>query len=152
MLENLGWLILLSLKDQVDIFDIFHDGIIIAFTNENGNINLEIEIHYLAELLNPQFNSFKVQLLGCKKFSYKAWDEGATPITDLPSVNMLSLGILSAKANADGSIVVSCWNNELGGELTIKTDDIIIYDQSNQLIDLPFLAELCDRNWSSFKN
>lgn len=58
---------------------------------------------------------------------------------------------MSAKSNSEGLIVVSCWNKELGGELTIKTEDIVLYDQSNNVIDLSFLENLYNKYWDGLE-
>lgn len=138
-----------TLDEQIDMFNMFHDGTIIALVKEENSINFEIDIPYLAELINPEFSSFKGKLMECTEFCYKEWDEDS-PIADLASIEKLDLGILDAKLHTEGSIVVSCWNSNLGGELTIKAEDIIIYDQSNRMISYKELIDLCHSYWCKF--
>lgn len=146
-----GGIVLPNVDEQIDIFNIFHDGTMISLNRIEDKLDIVVKIPFLAELLNPQFTFFRVQLVGCQEFQYKAWGEDIAPATDLPFIKNLELGILSAKSNSEGLIVVSCWNKELGGELTIKTEDIVLYDQSNNVIDLSFLENLYNKYWDGLE-
>ncbi|MBM7573646.1 hypothetical protein [Aquibacillus albus] len=117
---------------QIDVFNIFHDGTITNIFNSSGNIELKIEIQYLAEIINEKFNWFYCELVDCEEFLLEIWGDEKEHTSDLNTIIAYELEILDAHPSNDG-IFVSCRSDEIiGGNLHIKARNIKIYDESKK--------------------
>ena len=133
---------------QIDVFNIFHDGTITKIFNSSDNIQLKIEIKYLAEIINEKFNWFYCELVDCEEFLLEIWGDEKEYTSDLDTMIAYELEILDAHLSNDG-IFVSCRSDEIiGGNLLIKARNIKIYDESKKTISLDELANICHRYWS----
>lgn len=55
-----GGIVLPNVDEQIDIFNIFHDGTMISLNRIEDKLDIVVKIPFLAELLNPQFTFFRV--------------------------------------------------------------------------------------------
>lgn len=134
--------------NQIDIFNILHDGTIIGISNGSGNIELKIEIQYLAEMINEKFNYFYCELIKCERFLLEIWSDKKDYTSDWNTIIAYELEILDAHTSNKG-ISVSCRSDEIiGGNLHIKSRNIKIYDESKNEISLNELAHICHRYWN----
>jgi hypothetical protein len=132
---------------QANIFNIFHDGTITELCHINNDIELTIEIAYLAELINSSFRFFKVRLIKCEKCIFELWAEESQIIDNLDKIKNLELEILEAKLEDYLLKVVCAHEIEPGGILTISTEDILVYDESYQAISYEELDRICGLYW-----
>ncbi|WP_421381700.1 hypothetical protein ACOJQI_20810 [Bacillus salacetis] len=134
--------------NQIDIFNIFHDGTITNINKKMDTIHLEIEIQYLAEVINEKFNLFYCELVECEEFLLEIWGDEKEYTSDLNTMAAYELEILNAQSSNDG-ISVSCKSDEvIGGNLLIKTRSINLYDENKKEYSLDELAAVCRQYWS----
>lgn len=134
--------------NQIDIFNIFHDGTITDLSKKKDIIELEIEIQYLAEMINEKFNLFYCELIECEEFLLETWGDKKEYTSDLNTMVAYELGIMDAHSTNDG-IYVSCRSDEvIGGNLHIKTKNIKIYDENKMEYSLNELDSVCRKYWS----
>lgn len=138
------------LVNQADIFCIFHDGSFSSFIRNQGDVELTIDIQYLAELINPKYSMFKVKLRNCTKLGYHVWGEEHRIVADLNTLDKLDLEIANAEV-MNNYVAVKCYSavESCGGDLVFMTDDILIFDEGGQEISLDKLDEICKLYWSS---
>jgi hypothetical protein len=138
----------MNLESQANIFSIFHDGSFANFKTNNEDIEFTIEIHYLAQMINPRFNLFNGILRNCTKFEYHVWDQENSIIYNLDTLIKLDLEINDAKV-VDDHIEIICLTDDdnHGGNLIIKAEDIIISDEDNEEITVTNLTEICKAYW-----
>ncbi|GGI11645.1 hypothetical protein [Gottfriedia solisilvae] len=135
--------------EQKSVFNIFHDGTIIQFFESTKKISIEIEIEYLAELINQNFRSFICELINCEEINFKFWEENNNTVNDLEILKKYELEILEAE-EMDDKIVVKCLSNiNTGGNLYIKTESIKIYDKDKREISISKLAEVSHQYWNT---
>lgn len=137
------------LKNQADIFSIFHDGNFTKFIRNQRDVEFTIEIEYLAELINPIFSLFKGKLKNCTKLEYHVWGKEHVIIDNLNTLGALELEVLDAEVKGN-YIGVKCLDDKnYGGDLVIVTDGITIFDENNQEVTLNKLIEICKSYWDS---
>ncbi|MCG8575035.1 MAG: hypothetical protein MI810_09150 [Flavobacteriales bacterium] len=143
-----------------EVFSIFHDGSISAWELKDGQLNLTINCLYLAERISDNFEVFYLQLNNIEKLEFAIWpdQEDSTPPTILTDPKVFfdtDLEILSGKLN-DDCIEVSCAQHDTtagypGGELRLKADNIVVFDQDRNEIPFEQLDELCTAYWKAWK-
>ena len=94
-----------------DLFSIFHDGEIADYASADGTLELQIRIGYLAQMVSPASQGFRIVLHGVRDIEFTTWpkDAAAAPVTlrALPDIFQPSLDILSGEV-IDGRLVVIC--------------------------------------------
>jgi hypothetical protein len=127
----------------------FHDGTITQFLKGAKTISMEIEIEYLAELINKNFTSFICEFINCEEINFKFWEEDNKTINDLELLKKYELEIIEVE-EIDDIVVLKCLSNlNTGGNLYIKTEIIKIYDQEKREISISKLAEVSHQYWNS---
>lgn len=139
------------LEIQVDIFNNFHDGSISKFLRCNEDIDFIIDIRYLAETVNSKFALFSGKLKNCSKLEFILWGKEDEAIDDLKTLGTLDLEIISAKV-IDNKIAIGCYTSgsNCGGDLVLKADDIMIFDESGHEITRDELNNISHCYWNSF--
>lgn len=141
------------LQDINDLFVMLHDGTIVRAIDNNSNIELKVNIQYLAELINKDFEYLFVNLRNVQNLSFEAWTDEPLTIINPKEIFNLELAILSTEITETGNLIVhcSCFNsiNNLfsGGKLIFKCDDFEIMDEAHQSITLDKLKELTTHYW-----
>ncbi|WP_017298022.1 hypothetical protein [Nodosilinea nodulosa] len=91
----------------VEIWNVLHDGSIVAFRGEHpGNLSVKVEIRYLCEALATGSKFLWVHLLGCTDVAYTPF-ENSNLVVDFKSLGNGELEILSAKGE-DSHISICC--------------------------------------------
>lgn len=135
--------------EQVNVLNLFHDGTIIRFLKDAKTISMEIEIEYLAELINKNSTSFICELINCEKMYFKFWEDDTKTINDLELLKKYELEIIEAE-EIDNIVVLNCLSSlNSGGILYINTDFIKIYDQEKREVTIGKLAEVSHQYWST---
>jgi hypothetical protein len=138
----------LKKDNQINFFYIFHDGTITNISKKKNSIELEIEIQFLAELINEKFILFYCKLVDCEEFLLEIWGDKKEYTSDLNTMVAYELGIMDTYSSNDG-IIVSCRSDEvIGGNLHIKTRNIKIYDETKKEYSLDELALVFQQYWS----
>lgn len=63
-----------NLQNIADVFQMFHDGTIAGYEGDDSLLRLTIECQYLAEIINPEFELFYIELSEVTKFDLDAWN------------------------------------------------------------------------------
>lgn len=135
--------------EKVNVLNLFHDGTVIQFLKSAKTISMEIEIEYLAELVNKNFTSFICEFINCEQFYFKFWEEDNKTINDLELLKKYEFDIIGAE-ESDDIVVLRCLNSlNSGGSLYINTDFIKIYDQEKREISISKLAEVSHQYWNT---
>jgi len=141
------------------IFDIFHDGCIANYQYVDNDLELEIEIRYLAERVKSDYRKFWLRLQNTHSIVFKTWpnDHNAEPecIESLTRVFEPELGILSCEVEGL-SLNVACnqpsknWNY-CGGTLTLQADGAIVRDEGKKEYSIEELGAICEKYWSEWE-
>jgi HD superfamily phosphohydrolase len=143
----------MNLKKIVDVFSINHDGTIINIEKENNDLNIDIEINYLANYINKSFTIIKYKIINFKKMelidlvNYIKYEN----ITEIKSIEV---NINNAEIGEDENIIIHIWsekNKIYEGKLYLWADDIKIFDQDNHEIEYYKLNEICKKYWNDWK-
>lgn len=135
-----------------------HDGDIECVRINNGNIDFNVAISYLAQRITSTDRCFKISLIRPGQMTFSTWENdppGAS--TSLPGLEVLlthRLEILDASAegemvklvcNARGANASFC-----GGELYFAAAAIDIRDESGNAWTVEELARLAQSYWDAF--
>lgn len=140
----------MKLADQQLVFSLFHDGSIVEIMEQEMNYSFKVDILFLAERVNSKFHAFRIRLGQPEEFIFEDSDTN-TIIVDLDEINKLELEILKTEIQ-DDKIMVFCsaeQGNRLGF-LTIKTNEIRIYDQEYNPLKLEELEQIARTYWEEF--
>lgn len=147
-------------NDIRDVFSIFHDGGIVDCKGDFHKLTLTIQCNYLAELINPDFENFYLDLIEINKLDFDPW---MNPI-DLEKIDFdsyedylkVNLEILSAEIK-DNLVVVTCnqHNTDLdfcGGHLMISANKIKLFDHNKTEMTIDQLDSVCRLYWDEKAN
>jgi hypothetical protein len=84
-------------EDLADTFSIFHDGCIEDWSGDHQLVRLKIGCQYLAELIDPAYDAFFLDLRGITRLELDPWwkdPERKTLLTDLQTIFNEGLQIL----------------------------------------------------------
>lgn len=136
------------------VFNILHDGSIVECTLKDKNLELIVEIEYLAELIHPTFKKFFITLRDCTNVSFLPWpkDKEANTTNDLTLINN-ELDILQTKTNAN-TIEIMCQvtdSDELvGGILAFTAAEVLIFTEEKKQITVDELQKIAEKYWTNF--
>lgn len=143
-----------------DIFSVLHDGGITRYWKNGVDLELEVEVPYLAERINPGFQCFRVALHQIQNLSFTTWprDHGAEQsILRLPSqIFEPELEILSGKV--EGELVkVICNQSDAGcdycgGELFFSAAGATVSDRGGQEYSIDELRQLSSDYWQKWSD
>jgi hypothetical protein len=143
-----------------DVFSIFHDGSIVAWGGDKNLLRLKIECLYLAELIDPSYEYFHINLLDVEQLMLEPWMNPKELPQEYYKINsqifQAELELLSTEI--DGNIVkVYCNQHDMsfnycGGVLFLKCSDVEIYDQAGKEMTLDELDVVCRQYWNKFGN
>ncbi|WP_338398729.1 hypothetical protein [Persicobacter psychrovividus] len=141
-----------------DVFSIFHDGGIIDCQGDLNKLILTIQCNYLAELINPDFENFYVDLICVNKLDFDPW---MNPI-DLKKIEFKSheeylkvdLEILSSEIE-DDYVLITCNQHDTdldycGGNLIISANDFRLFDHNKNVMTIEELDLICRLYWDKF--
>jgi len=140
------------------IFSIFHDGEIEDYQFNNGNLQLEITIPFLAKKINPQFTKFNVTLNNIKNILYTNWPDDpkleSQKFTDTNIIFSQKLIILEGVLKNDLIQVVcnqtSSDYESSGGYLYFTAETAIVTDEANKKYSIEELDALCESYWNEW--
>lgn len=149
-----------ALQDTEDLFSIFHDGTIAAWSGNRAQLALTIDCRYLAGLIDPSFESFIVELSQIAVLSFETWPSPfELPVETFHepfTIFAADLEILSAKTR-ENVVEIACNQHDkqlhyCGGILRIRCEQIRVYDQQQRELTIDQLDAICTRYWERFGN
>jgi hypothetical protein len=141
-----------------DIFSIFHDGSIVAWSMNGNALMLEVEIKYLAERINPGHRKFTVRLFEINDISFSTWpgDLKSAPAVLLSVGDIFEADLEILEGNIkDGQIEVVCNQHApnlpyCGGELRFKCAAAQVNDEGGHPYSIDELGILCKGYWDDW--
>ncbi len=140
-------------------FNIFHDGCISNYEYFENNLELEIEVMYLAEMVNPDYRKFWLTLQNISRLALETWpkDRNADPEfisspTKIfePELEILSCEVVGSSLRIDCNQASPNWNY-CGGTLSLQTDGIIVRDEGGKEYSIEDLDTICREYWSEWR-
>jgi hypothetical protein len=142
-----------------EIFSVLHDSTIESAKGEKEHLTLRVGCQYLAELFNPSFYFFYVELIGISEFTFISWEEPAVATVDTPAALALVLAadleIVSAKVEHERTIITCIEpgsSSGSGGELIISCQQVILYDQEKRELSLDTLRTVANNYWDRWSS
>lgn len=146
-----------TINKILDTFTCFHDGGIVEYEGDSKKLVLKIDCTYLAELIEPAFNYFFVELKNVSLFEFEGWlsrESGTEIINDIESIVKLHPEILSSDIEK-GYVEIVCnadyAENFKQGILKVNSEEITIYNQDKVEISIDSLEQLCSQYWNKHK-
>ena len=126
-----------------------HDGVIMEIRHENNQLDMKIEINYLANMINKEYTIMKYKLLGYSKLEFINCEENNKKYTNIDEIEKMELTILNARKIKNEICIDVVTSNDKYGQVYLLADDIIIYDQNNIEMDYNELYEICKNYWNN---
>lgn len=147
-----------GVEDLAALFNVFHDGVIVAASEVGQDLLLQVEIRYLAERVAPEFTTFSLRLQHVEDLSFSTWpnDSAATPeVLRVPAAIFYpELDILSGEPSGELVQVVcnqsSTETAHCGGTLTFRAASALVCDQSSKPYSLAELMRLAEAYWKEW--
>ena len=148
-----------TLEEIAEVFSIFHDGGVDGVRPSGSDVEIEIDISYLAKRVDESFSFFLVQLHECTVLRFVPWGEedGARPssIVATEPVESLDLEILSATVESE-AVHVLCLAHAggesiRGGVLELSVAALTVLDERRCPMTLAALGEVSDGYWADWR-
>lgn len=141
-----------------EIFDIFHDAGIEAWEGNEDKLMLTIGCTYLAELINPDFDFFYLEIDEIENLQMDCWTPQGTAKKMLKSFDAIfnaSLEVSSSEVK-DGRVFVYFRQGDddldyVGGALSFIASGATIFQHDKKEISLELLSSICRDYWNSKK-
>ncbi|MGY6648318.1 hypothetical protein [Wenyingzhuangia sp. IMCC45574] len=126
--------------EAANIFSIFHDGTIHSLEEKNGKTIMIIDCIYLAEMINPDFRFFNIEIKKLEQIALKKNKNIET--ISMKELEELNLEILTANYE-DSKVIIACdYDFHSFVEIHLQLEEITLYDESNKLITLENLINI----------
>ena len=140
-------------EDQNKIFDIlsvFEEGVFVELNYSDKALNFKLECRFLAEMLDPSYESFYGVFKNCDDFYFEPWDEEGLVLRAAKDIEALRPDILSIEIAHDDSIKIfsNCSESFSGGNFVIHAKDVMIYDEDFKVLDFETLSRLSENYWT----
>lgn len=144
-------------NDIRDIFSIFHDGGIVDCNGDLNKLTLTIQCNYLAELINPDFEKFYIDLIEIDKLDFDPWmnpiDLEKIVFNSYEEFLKVDLEILFADIK-DDFVLITCNQHDTnldycGGNLMISANDFNLFDQNRTKLTIEQLDLICRTYWDN---
>lgn len=147
---------LTRVQDIASLFSILHDGRICHWDGTSERLQLRVFCDYLAQLINPAFEHFTVELDHVEQLAFRTWpnpfDGPVELLSTLDRVFRPELEILSTDV-VGNAVEVTCNQHDLsyaycGGVLSFVCAGVVVRDQGQQELSLEQLDALCQQYWN----
>lgn len=133
------------------VFNILHDGSIVACELKDKNLEITVEIEYLAEMIHPSFKKFYIVLSNYSNVNFTPW-----PVKkeEEPAINA-ELDILKTDSDTSAIEIMCQVDNSkelIGGILTFTATEIIIFTEDNKQITVDELQKIAEQYWTNLKS
>ena len=141
----------MNLEKIRDVFCINHDGTIINLEKSGNDLNVDIDIKYLAECFDKSFHIIKYKILDLKKVELISCDN--IKYEDINQIKNMELSIYEAEIDINENVKINVWSEIIPyGQLYIWANDIKIFDQNNCEIEYSKLCDICEKYWRNFRD
>lgn len=134
------------MRENVDIFGVFHDGSIVEISGAFQNISFRIEIEYLRNMFPSQGNSFVAQISGCESIEFYNW-ETEIRTKDLKEIQLEEPEILSIEQQGDIAHIICST-----GELDVLYKDVEFQLDSGEAVTYQELEDACNKYWDDWES
>lgn len=147
-----------GIKNLHELFNIFHDGGIAHYRMIGQDLELTVEIQYLAALVQPHFQGFSVLLSNVRDLAFRAWtieQSAQSPLLIRHSeIFEPELEILGAEIEGD-VLSITCGRpidryDHSGGHLILRADSAQVFDEAGKSYSIEALGDLCGAYWRNF--
>lgn len=148
------------LENVRDIFGTLHDGIIKHWVGDKNKLTLRVDCQYLAELIDPSFEDFYLELEGITRFAFVPWMNSDVLeqeyYAELDAVFKGRLFLLYAEIDTE-FVKISCHQGDpaldyCGGTLYLNCNSIKMFDQVKREVTVEYLDKLCNENSHKFED
>ena len=137
----------MNLGKMIKVLDNNHDGIIVNMEKEINDLNIDVEIRYLAKYIDETFAIMKYKIINFREIKFLLDDEIGN--CELNEIKKRKLVIQDAEIGKNHSLLINVWHNtSRKGKLYIWANyenDIKIYDQKNNEIEYDRFLSICRR-------
>lgn len=149
-----------GLENVRDIFSIFHDGTIVEWKKQGSNLELVVEIQYLAERVCKSYDTFSVVLHNIKDISFETWphvkETSPWVISDIHEIFKPELEILSAEIEGGLHKIVCNQHSTAfeycGGYLKFSCVVAVVKDPGGKEYSIEELDKICNEYWEAWAN
>jgi hypothetical protein len=140
------------------ILSILHDGTVVSCRQIGTNVELTIEIEYLARRLTPSCDGFVIVLHDLTRATFHPWpNEPNTEPKVLDGLRVFSeeIQILSASAK-EGGLEMICNQPATaaaysGGEMFVELSRVSVTSLAGQALTFEMLESVCTEYWAEWK-
>jgi|GEM_PF-1410954 hypothetical protein len=144
----------MNITYQSAIFNTFHDGGFLFLRRNKRDIDFQIEIQYLASIIDPTYTYFQGTLINCHQCAFEPWGKEKARYEDIDSINtaIIDMEISNARVE-DNRLYIHCLGDQqtIGGSLSVSCDSIAIFDEGGKEILVDELLELARRYWKQYE-
>jgi hypothetical protein len=138
-----------NMEKIVKILTLNHDGKIIEMKHKNNQLNIKIEIGYLAKIINKDYTVMNYTILGYSKLEFINSYENNKKYTNIEEIGKMKLEIINARKRKNNICINVVKNQSQEGKIYLWADDIIIYDQNNIEMDYNELHKIGEKYWNN---
>lgn len=132
------------------LFSLLHDGLLNYRSSEGNSLVCDVELHYLAEQIQPDFERFQIILYGLEQIHFITWpndlEQAPVVLYDLSEIFALELEILRGSVYSEGVEIICAVDatrfSYAGGQLRFKASGLSIFDQAGKSYSLEELSAL----------
>lgn len=149
-----------SPSDIADLFSMLHDGVVASFRLEDTTLQLEVEIPYLTQRIDPNYRFFRVALVGVQTPLLETWPKEQSAPPELisrweeilnPPPDILSGEIKNGRIHITlNQPAVECAH--CGGTLEVSIESVAVYDESGKSYTPDELKRLCTEYWQDWSS
>jgi hypothetical protein len=141
------------------LFSVLHDGEIASAKGTAERLTLRVDCQYLAELFQPDFYFFYVELTNVSEFSFTSWQEPALTTTGIvPTLAIIlqeEFELASAQVE-NGKAVISLLGSSRtskssGGNLVIDCQQVMLFNQEKRALTLDALLQAAHGYWDHLR-
>lgn len=125
------------------IWNLLHDGTVIAAERSGADVRLTIEVEYVRRRLTPPADTFVLVLLGCSRLAYTPYDEAE--IEDLATLVQREPDLVEAVVEGDTLVV---WGGS--GVLRVRYEGLSILLDEDTPTDLDAVREAARSYWEEW--
>jgi hypothetical protein len=141
------------LEEQCGFFTLFHDGGFTPFQRKGNDIEFQVDIAYLAEIIDPTYTYFSTTLKNCRYCAFESWDDKKVRDEDVNAINTYieDMEILSANCE-NNQMHVMCHGHRksIGGYFIFLCDSMVVLDEGGKEVTFDELKGIARRYWEGF--
>lgn len=140
-------------EEQCRLFNTFHDGGFTSFQRRGNDIEFQVDIAYLAELIDPTYTYFSAILKNCHYFAFESWGDDKVHDEDINAINTYIEDIEILRANCENNqlhVICHGQRKSVGGSVIFLCDRIVVLDEGGKEATFDELDEIARRYCKGF--